>query len=344
MKKLVLLLGALIYSFAYDIVSVKREYINVTKSYVANIYSPSQIMVATRVMGYIKQMNVDEGDFVRKGQVLFVVDPSDVYTMMDQAKGALIQAKSGLLMAEMAYQDAVKDYQRFKALYANGAVSKRDYEKMKLNMEMRKRQVDMAKGMLKRAQAAYEMAQNQLKYAKVKSPIDGIVVRRMKKLSEMAVPGYPVLVLSDIHNLKAKSFVNESDIDKFKIGKPVTLFVPALKRKIRAYVSNIVPSADPATHSYIVKYDFKETNGLLPGMYAKVYVKMSSKEAVLVPYAAITTRGGLMGVFVVEGGKVEFKPIKQIAQEGDYIAVEGLEGHERVILYPPVSLVDGQSL
>jgi len=344
MKKLVILIGAIVTLFGFETADAVKKEININKEYVADIYSPSQVMVATRVMGFIKKINVEEGDVVKKGETLFVVDPSDIYSMLNQARGALLQAQSGVLMAEMAYADAKRDYERFKNLYSNGAVSKRDFEKMKLMMNIRQKQVDMAKGMLKQAKAGLNMAKNQLKYAKVSSPIDGVVTMKMKKVAEMALPGYPVLVLSDIHNLKAKSFVKESDIDKFKIGMPVIIKVPAIKKEFKATVSTIIPSADPATHSYIVKYTFEDTKGLLPGMYAKAEVAIAKKEAVLVPFSALTTRSGIVGVFVVDGNVARFTPITQIAQIKDNIAVEGLEGGESVILYPPANLRDGQRL
>jgi len=345
MIKKIALLSALAASvFALEMATAQKKEIDIKKEYVADVYSPSQVMVATRVMGYIKKINVEEGDVVKKGETLFVVDPNDIYSMLNQAKGALLQAQSGVLMAQMAYADAKKDYERFKNLYENGAVSKRDFEKMKLMMDIRKKQVDMAKGMLKQAKAGLSMARNQLKYAKVKSPIDGVVTMKMKKVAEMALPGYPVLILSDIHNLKAKSFVKEEDIDKFKIGMPVIIKVPAIKKEFKAKVSTIIPSADPATHSYIVKYTFDNTKGLLPGMYAKATVSIAKKEAVLVPFSALTTRSGIVGVFVVNGDITRFVPVKQISQDKDNIAVKGLNGGEKVILYPPANLVDGQKL
>jgi RND family efflux transporter MFP subunit len=344
MKKLILLIGTIATLFAFETTNAIKKEININKEYVADVYSPSQVMVATRVMGFIKKINVEEGDVVKKGEELFVVDPSDIYSMLNQARGALLQAQSGVLMAEMAYADAKKDYERFKNLYSHGAVSKRDFEKMKLMMDIRKKQVDMAKGMLKQAKAGLSMARNQLKYAIVKSPIDGVITMKMKKVAEMALPGYPVLILSDIHNLKAKSFVKESDIDKFKIGMPVIIKVPAIKKEFKAKVSTIIPSADPATHSYIVKYTFDNTKGLLPGMYAKATVSIAKKEAVLVPFSALTTRSGIVGVFVVNGDITRFVPVKQISQDKDNIAVKGLNGGEKVILYPPANLVDGQRL
>ncbi len=344
MKKIMAVALSVASLFAYEFAVAKKAEINITKDYVANIYSKNQVMVATRLMGFIKQMPVEEGDIVKKGDVLFEVDPSDINSMLNQARGAVLQAKSGVLMAEMAYADALKDYQRFKDLYAKGAVSKRDFEKMTLMKNIRAKQVDMAKGMLKQAEAALNRVQAQYKYAKVKSPINGVVTMKMKKVAEMALPGYPVVVLSDLNSLKAKSFVKESDLDYFKLGMPVSIYVPALKKEYKAKVSTIIPSADPATHSFVVKYSFENAKGIIPGMYAKAKVVVGKKEAVLVPFAALTTREGIMGVFVVEDNTAKFVPVKQISQEGDYIAVKGLKGGEKVILYPPANLVDGQKL
>jgi len=344
MKKIIAAGLSIVALFSYEMAVAKKEKIDITKTYVANIYSKNQVMVATRLMGFVKQMPVEEGDIVKKGDMLFEVDPSDINSMLNQARGAVLQAKSGVLMAEMAYADALKDYHRFKALYEKGAVSKRDFEKITLMKNIRKKQVDMAKGMLKQAQAALERVKAQFKYAKVLSPIDGVVTMKMKKVAEMALPGYPVVILSDLNSLRAKSFVKESDIDYFKLDMPVSIYVPAIKKNIKAKVSSIIPSADPATHSFVVKYTFSDKKGLIPGMYAKATVVVGKKEAVLVPFAALTTREGIVGVFVVKDGIVRFVPVKEIMQKGDFIAVEGLKGGERVILYPPANLIDGQKL
>jgi len=344
MKKILgalLSVGAL---FAFNYATAKKEKIEITKDYVADIYSPKQVMVATRLMGYIKSLPVEEGDVVKKGDVLFEVDPADIYSMVNQARGAVLQAKSGVLMAEMAYADALKDYERFKNLYKSGAVSKRDFEKMTLMKNIRKKQVDMAKGMLKQAEAGLNRAEAQLKYAAVKSPIDGVVTMKMKKVAEMALPGYPVLILSDINNIKAKSLIKESDVELFKIGMPVKIEVPALKKTYSAKVSTVIPAGDNMTHSFVVKYSLDNHKGLLPGMYAKAKVVVGEEEAVVVPYSALTTRAGIVGVFVVENGVAKFVPVKQIAQVGDKIAVSGLEENAKVILYPPANLEDGQKI
>jgi RND family efflux transporter MFP subunit len=340
------LLGLAGFTFGCEVAVTKAADVPVKKSYVANIYSPNQVMVATRLMGYLKKMNVEEGDLVKKGEVLFEVDPADVYSFISQAQGMLTQAQSGLLMAEIALADAEKDYRRFQALYQKGAVSKRDFEKMKLNYQIRQKQVEMAKGMVKQAKAGFDRAKAQLKYAVVKAPIDGVVTSKMKKVAEMALPGMPVVVLSDIHKLRAKSFVKESDIDKFQLGEKVEISIPALKRSFPGEVISIIPAGDQFTHSYLVKFKFTgDHTGVLPGMYGKVNVVIGHQKGVLVPYPAITQREGITGVFVVDSSnRVHFTPVQQLMQVKSFILVKGLKGGEKVVLYPLASLKDGDKI
>jgi RND family efflux transporter MFP subunit len=162
----------------------------------------------------------------------------------------------------------------------------------------------------------------------------------------MALPGMPVLVLSDLHTLRAKSFVKESDIDKFKLGEAVEIYVPALKKSFPAKISTIVPAGDSMTHTYVVKYTFTGPHkGVLPGMYAKVNVTIGTAKGVLVPFAAITQREGITGVFVVDSqNRVHFTPVTQLMQVKDYILVKGLKGGEKVVLYPLASLNDGDKI
>jgi len=345
MKKIILLILSVVSVFAsYSIVYSELKTINITKTYTGDIHAKSQVMVATRLMGYIKKMYVEEGDVVHKGQVLFEVDPSDINSMINQAKAGVMQAQNGLLMAQLAYADAEKDFQRFKNLYMRGAVSKRDYEKMQLNMRLRASQIKLAQGMLDQAKAGLQRALDQEKYAKVISPINGVVVRKMARIAEMAIPGHPVLILADLNSIEARAFVGEGDIGKIKKGQQARIFVSAANKVVKGQVSSIIPSADPATHSYLVKFSLDDKKGLLPGMYAKIYLKLGSKKEIVIPYNTLTSRGGIVGVFVDNNGVAEFKPIKILSQDGNEVAVSGLEKGERVIILPPANLTDGTPL
>jgi RND family efflux transporter MFP subunit len=344
MKKILAVALTAISAFAYNFATVENKTVEITKNYSGDIYAKSQVMVATRLMGYIKKMNVEEGDIVKKGEVLFVVDPSDIYSMINQARAGVMQAQNGLLMAKLAYADADKDYQRFANLYKKGAVSKRDFEKMRLNRNIRKAQIRLAQGMLNQARAGLNRALAQKKYATVRAPIDGVVVRKLTKVAEMAIPGHPVLVLADLNSIQARAFVKEGDVKNIKKGQNAKVFVSAINKSVAAKVSNVILSADPATHSYLVKFKLENKKDLLPGMYAKIYVSIGQQKEVVIPYNALTSRGGIVGVFVDDNSKVKFVPVKVISQNGNDVAVNGLDAGQKVVILPPANMTDGTSL
>jgi len=344
MKKILAVALTAISAFAYNFATVENKTVEITKNYSGDIYAKSQVMVATRLMGYIKKMNVEEGDIVKKGEVLFVVDPSDIYSMINQARAGVMQAQNGLLMAKLAYADADKDYQRFANLYKKGAVSKRDFEKMRLNRNIRKAQIRLAQGMLNQARAGLNRALAQKKYATVTAPIDGVVVRKLTKVAEMAVPGHPVLVLADLNSIQARAFVKEGDVQDIKKGQNAKVFVSSINKTVPAKVSNVILSGDPATHSYLVKFKLENKKDLLPGMYAKIYVSMGQKQELVIPYNALTSRGGIVGVFVDDNGKARFQPVQVISQNGNDVAVSGVNAGEKVVILPPANMTDGTSL
>jgi len=344
MKKILAVALTAISVFAYNLVPAKTKIIKITKNYSGSIYAKNQVMVATRLMGYIKKMNVEEGDVVHQGDILFEVDPSDIYSMINQAKAGVMQAQNGVLMAKLAYADAEKDYQRFKNLFSKGAVSKRDFEKMQLNMNLRKSQIKLAEAMLNQAKAGLQRALDQKKYAKVTAPIDGVVVRKMTKVAEMAIPGHPVLVLADLNSIQARAFVKEGDVKDIKKDQEAKIFIGAINKTIDAKVANVIPSADPATHSYLVKFSLNEKEGLLPGMYAKIYVKVASKTEIVIPYNSLTSRGGIIGVFIDENGKAKFLPVNVVSQEGEEVAVNGVNAGDKVVILPPANMTDDTPL
>lgn len=329
MKKVLVFLsaGAMLFAAPKTVIS-KLETVVQTKEYAGSVYSHDETMIATRVMGYIKSIKVEEGDRVKKGDLLFEVDPSDIESMQAQAEAGLISAK-GL------YLDAQRDYDRFDELFKKGVVPERDFEKMKLNLELREQGLKMAEAGLAQARA-------QSKYASVRSPIDGIVVAKMAKVAEMAAPGHPVLVLSSTENLRVRAMVQESEIGQISAGDKAKIFIGSINKTIRSEVSSVVPSGDAATHSYMIRLNLPQTAGLLPGMYAKVSLESKAKNAVVLPISTITNRSGIVGVFSLDGGVARFIPVVIKAKLGDRVEVDGVMANLQIIDYPTNAIQDGK--
>lgn len=331
MKKIFLVVGmASVLLGAPKTTVAEFEKISTLREYPATVYSYDETMIATRVMGYIKSIKVEEGDRVKKGDLLFEVDPSDIESMQAQAEAGYISAKG-------MYLDALRDYERFEELFNKGVVPERDFEKMKLNLELREQGLKMAEAGLNQAKA-------QSKYASVKSPIDGVVVAKRAKVAEMAAPGHPVLILSSTENLRARAMVQESEIGQIKSGQKAEVFVASIGKLLSTTVYSVVPSGDAATHSYEIRLDLPKTDGLLPGMYAKVQIRSALRDAVTVPISALTNRGGIAGVFVLDGNTARFLPVTVGEKLGGKVEVSGVLPNSFVIEHPSVGIQDGKQV
>jgi RND family efflux transporter MFP subunit len=282
------------------------------------VVARESVQVASRLMGYIKDIAVVEGQRVSAGQRLFTIDPLDI-------EGAVAQARLGLKQAEDALQDAKADYQRFEALYKDEVVSRQQYEKMKLNYEI-------AVARAAQAKAGLNTAQGQLKYAVVTSPIHGVVTRKLAMEGDLAAPGHPVLMVENPAHLQVQTSVPEAVFKTLKPGQAVQVEVDGLDKPITAKVAQLSPAADPMSHTYLVKLDVAAP-GLHSGAFARVLFPTGSRLVLAVPKAAVLERAGIPGVFVVDAqGIAQYRMVRTGAElDGRVEILSGLNPGERVV-------------
>lgn len=276
------------------------------------------VQVASRLMGYIKDIAVVEGQAVKAGQRLFTIDPLDI-------EGGVSQARLGLQQAEAALQDAKADYQRFEALFKDDVVSRQHYEKMKLNY-------DMAVTRAAQAKAGLSTAQGQLKYAVVTSPINGVVTQKLAMEGNIAAPGHPVLMVENPARLQVQTSVPETLFKTLKLGQAVQVELDGRDAPIEAKVARLSPAADPMSHTYAVKLDVK-ADGLQSGAFARVLFPTGSRLMLAVPKEAVLERAGITGVFVVDAqGLAQYRMVRTGAEQGGQVEVlSGLNPGERVV-------------
>ncbi len=276
------------------------------------------VQLASRIMGYIRALNVVEGQAVSRGELLFEIDPIDV-------QSAVHQAEQGLRQAEAAYADAKADYQRFDQLYKDEAVNRQQYEKMRLNYEV-------AQSRVAQARAALEQARGQLAYTRVGSPIDGVVIAKFAHEGDLAAPGQPVLALEDGSRLQVQTSVPEGIFRTLKVGDTVEVEVEGLSEPLPARVARLSPAADPIARTYSVKLDIAG-EGLRSGSFARVLFHSGSRQVLAVPASALVQRAGIRGVFVVDGeGLARFRMLRTGRREEGMVEVlSGLSAGERVV-------------
>ena len=276
------------------------------------------VRVASRLMGYIRDIAVVEGQAVKAGQRLFTIDPLDI-------EGAVEQARLGLKQAEDAMKDAEADYKRFENLYKDEVVTRQNYEKMKLNYEMAVTRAAQAK-------AGLGTAQGQMRYATVTAPINGVVTSKLANEGDIAAPGHPVLMVENPARLQVRGAVSEDLYRTLKAGAQVMVEVDGQDKAVAAKVAQLAPAADPMTHTYTVKLDIAAP-GLKSGAFARIQFPTGKRTVLAVPEAAVLDRAGIVGVFVVDAqGAAQYRMVRLGRKDGGQVEVlSGLNAGDKVV-------------
>lgn len=225
----------------------------------ATVISDNEKYITSRFMGFIKNVNVAEGDIVKKGTILYSIDSTEI----DSKKQ---QALLGVQMYENQYDTMKRNYERYKRLLEKGLVSKFDVEQLELGTQNLADMVRVSKAQVKEVD-------NQYQYLTIKAPNNGVIIKKSIKAGEMAIPGMPAIVLSDLSSLKIKTEVSEDDLKNVYVGKKATVLIPSIDFKTQGVIEAIIPSSNPMTHTFSVKLSFKYGKNVYPGMYSKVLIE-----------------------------------------------------------------------
>jgi len=291
-----------------------------------------EVQVASRLMGYVHNLDVHEGQTVRQGQRLLQIDPVDV-------EGGIAKARSGLTQAQAALKDAKRDFDRFSALYKEEAVPEVQYQKYKLAY-------DIARARLRTAQAGLKSARGQLRYADVRSPIDGMVAAKMIDNGQLASPGHPLLLIQGSRHLQVEVQADARAYSHLGLGVAVPIDVdgPGFgKQRVEGTVVRRVDVADPVSHSHLVKLSLPEAAKVASGAFARVFVAVGQRDALRVPVQALYKRAGIEGVFVVDSNDLaHFRMVRAGQREaGQVVILSGLVAGEQVIVQAHGKLRNG---
>jgi RND family efflux transporter MFP subunit len=224
------------------------------------VISDNEKYLTSRFMGFIQSVNVGEGTMVKKDDVLYEIDSIDIDSKKRQA---LLNLQ--IYNAQLATVN--RNYERFSRLFQKGLVSKAQVEEIELNKST-------LENMVKIAQSQIDEVNSQYQYLKIKAPNDGVVIKKMIKAGEMAIPGMPAIVLSDLSSLKIKTEVAEGDLKSLYIGQKLNVKIPSMGLSLDGLISSIIPSSNPMTHTFTIKISFVSPKKVYPGMYAKVYIRV----------------------------------------------------------------------
>ena len=209
--------------------------------------------------GVISAISVEEGDKVKKGQLLFRLESR-------QAQLAVEQAKAAQASAEVAERTAQIEYDRTKKLFDRGAVSEAAHEQAQARL-------DAAKAAVEQAKTAVSLARKSAADTAVRSPIAGVVTAKLKNVGETAtmMPPTIVLVVQDTSKLELRARLPERVLADLSPGEPISVRIPALGKALSVPIERINPAVDPRTRTIEVVAMIDNADGKLrSGMLAEV--------------------------------------------------------------------------
>jgi len=288
--------------------------------------------IRAQVQGYLIKRNYWEGDFVKKGQVLFEIDPRPFEAALDQAKG-------NLGMSQASWERAKANLARVKPLAAENAVSQRDLDDAVASEQSSRAQVQSN-------QAAVEKARLELGFTKVVSLIDGIAGIAKAQVGDLVGPNQPqeLTTVSKVDPIKVYISVSEQEYlyaaeREHRDTEKMVLEMILADGNTYPYKGEIILAdrqVDVKTGTITVGAIFKNPKNILrPGQFARVKALIHTKRgALLVPQRAVTELQGSYQVSVVgPDNKVDIRPVKASERVGTlWVIDEGLKPGERVIV------------
>ena len=300
------------------------------------IQATNSVDLSTRMMGHVNKVHVNVGDNVRKGQVLVSINNSDL-----QAKRA--QVNAGITEATAAFNNAQKDYKRFKNLFAENSASQKEMDDTTANFVMAKARLESANQMKNEINA-------QFAYANITAPFSGTVTSKNIEIGDMANPGMPLISIETPGNFEVMAMVPETEISQIKKGTEVTILVKSISKTIKGNVTEVSTSAKHTGGQYLVKIGLDKTEAnILSGMFATVQFPIEKQpkfNLVLIPTEAIITKGQLSGVYTVSQSNTALLRWLRLGRSfGDQVEVlSGLNADEAYIVSADGKLFNGAKI
>ncbi len=288
-----------------EIAVVHRQSISVTKQFSGTLEGEEQANIVAKISERITSINAHVGESVKAGQVVVVLDRSG--------------ATSQFYQAQAGYNNALKTYERMKALYKEGAISQQS---------------------LDGAQTAYEVARANFEAAKsaveLTTPIPGVITAVNVSVGDLTTPGAVLVTVAKIGRMKVDFDVNETDLGSLSVGHKVQVYSEARPDvKVTGEIVQLSKSADVRSRTFQMKALFDNTpdNWFRPGMFCRVNVPISPGEKPLVvPAASVVSDGITSRVFVVRSGRSFQRAVRTGLTDGKVFEIlDGLEERDTVI-------------
>ena len=301
----------------YKTAAVHRADVEATVTATGTVNAVTTVLVGTQVSGTINALYVDYNSLVKKGQLLAQIDPATLQAQVNQAKANLLNAEANLKKSEASLADARRTYERNKQLIAKNFIAQSDVDTSETNVETNVAQVESSRALVLQNKAALDQAETNLRYTKILSPVNGIVISRNIDVGQTVAASFqtPTLftIAEDLTKMQIDTSVDEADIGNVKVGQEVRFTVDGYPdtnfmgkvfeiRNAAVIVQNVV------TYDVVVQVSNNDLK-LKPGMTANVSIITARRNGVVVvPNSALRFHPQDQGS---ESSNVQKRPAKE---------------------------------
>ncbi len=341
------------------VASVEQKDVPIYGDWVATLDGYVNANIQPQVSGYLIRQDYREGSFVRKGQILFEIDPRPFQAVVDQAKGQLAQAKGQLGQTQAQLGLAQINVKRDTPLAQAHAIAQSQLDNDIQTEKQNQAQILANQASIEAAEANVEAAQLNLGFTKVRSLIDGIAGQATTQIGNLVSQSTVLTAVSQVNPIKAYFPISEQEylriadkikprVDLLRMKNPVPLQLTLANNAAYQYPGRILfadRQVDPSTGTIRIVAAFDNPGNVLrPGQFGRIRAMTSMQNgALLVPQSAVTELQGRYQIAVVgSDNKVNIRSVEVGDRVGQlWIITKGIEAGDRVISEGTSKVRDG---
>jgi RND family efflux transporter MFP subunit len=289
---------------------------------------------------------VQEGDRVRKGQLLLQLDAQENQSTAAAAAAGVDEAQRSLNESLSRKQLADTTFERYQKMFNEQAVSRQEFDVKQTERTLAAQGVARAEARLRQAREGSRAAATMADYTRISAPISGIITSRQADLGATVFPSQPLMTIEDEGSYQLELAIPENLASSVKPGSPVQVTLDSAGSSFAAKISDIVPSADPASRTFTAKIALNQ-KGLRSGIFGRGTVSLgSSVKGLLVARKAIVERGALTAVWTLGADNIARMRLVKVGKTlGDRVEIlAGLSDGERVVVSGAERVTEGSKV
>lgn len=317
-----------VFAHAQTIESEAAKLTQVSTTYVLDgvVEAEQNTTISAQTAGKIQQIYFDVNDYVKKNEVILVLDNQQQVSSLKQAEAALKEAIA-------RRQEAQSEFDRVEKVYREKVVSKAEFDKVNAALKAAKARVESAQASLSQARQQYE-------YTEVRAPFSGILTNREVEPGESVNLGTRLVTGVSLEKLRVLTHVPQSILKAVRYHRHAIIITE--DSEIISTDMTFFPFADPKSHSFALRVRLIDNHSeLLPGMHVKVSMEVKREQKVVIPFNSVAFRGELTAVYVQQGQNLQFRHVRlgRRLANNEVVVVSGIDAGEMIVTDPVAAAV-----